>query len=229
MPQIWPDDIVAYRCEFYLQHNTTVFLSPITKKRQVLRRPGERWTCTASFRLQRPLAQRLDALLAKLKGASDTVSVWDFARPTSLGVNTEAPPISDTRFADTGSPSTTTFTDGSVFGGGAPQIAVWGTHLPGAAAIAISGWYPSVTVLKAGDYIQIDDWLYMLTDDLVASSAGIGTASIAPAVREIIAHGTSVTRTRARTEMQLVDDGQPNRGLETGGLYQYTISLIEAL
>ncbi|MCA3288793.1 MAG: hypothetical protein ING09_19870 [Roseomonas sp.] len=39
----WPEALRPTRLTFYLQHNTTRFVSPITRQAQVLRREGARW------------------------------------------------------------------------------------------------------------------------------------------------------------------------------------------
>jgi hypothetical protein len=45
----WPEILRPTRLTFYLQHNTTRFVSPITRQAQVLRREGARWVAQASF------------------------------------------------------------------------------------------------------------------------------------------------------------------------------------
>ncbi len=232
MPQSWPDDIIPERYEFLLQHNTTIFTSPITKSRQVLRRQGERWVMTASFLLERRVSQRLDALLAKLRGAYDTVNVWDFARPEPLGVNTDQSTLpvtfftDGTGFAESGSPTVITG-----FSGGGDGVVVHTAVTPGALIFLTDGWVASTAgQLKAGDYVGVDGRLYMLTEDLDSDDLGRGYANVAPGVRAAIADGAEVTRSYVVTEMQLVDDDQAARTLDGGGNhYQYTLSMIEAL
>ena len=63
----WPEILRPTRLTFYLQHNTTRFVSPITRQAQVLRREGARWVAQASFEpLDRVRAGILEGLLAAL-------------------------------------------------------------------------------------------------------------------------------------------------------------------
>ena len=45
----WPEALRPSRLSFYLQHNTTRFVSPVTRATQVMRREGARWVAEASF------------------------------------------------------------------------------------------------------------------------------------------------------------------------------------
>lgn len=221
----WPADLVPVACEFFLQYNNTAFESPITRSRQVLRRQGERWMGTVSLRLQRAAAQRMDALLAQLKGSAETVYARDFTRPTPAGTNVDRGAIGVTQFTDGKK-----FTDGFKFSGGSAIVIVWRNQSIGANNVEMDGWYLNSTPLLAGDYIEINSRLYMLTADLTSNSIGRATASIVPPLRENITHGWTVVRTAAQTPMYLVDDNQPRRSYDSNAMiYDYTLSLAEAL
>ena len=61
----WPEALRPTRLTFYLQHNTTRFVSPVTRATQVLRREGARWVAQATFDpLDRVRAGVLEGLLA---------------------------------------------------------------------------------------------------------------------------------------------------------------------
>ncbi|WP_242531078.1 hypothetical protein [Roseococcus thiosulfatophilus] len=77
----WPEALRPSRLTFYLQHNTTRFVSPVTRATQVLRREGARWVAQATFDpLDRVRAGLLEGLLAALAGSVNTVRVWDWRR-----------------------------------------------------------------------------------------------------------------------------------------------------
>jgi hypothetical protein len=222
----WPTDLLPGKCTFFLEHNTAIFVSPITGSHPALSRSGARWNCAIEINpAPRAKAQRIDALLAKLKGAYNTVALWDFARPDPAGDNRDRGLIADTRFTDG-----TTFTDGTVFDGGAAGVTVWGGWDAGATMILTDGWWQSITgALLAGDYIGIGGFLYMLTDDLVSDSMGRAYLSIAPPLNADVAHLAVVTRSMPTTSFRLVDDGQPNRQSMPDGYYTYSLALTEAL
>jgi hypothetical protein len=200
----WPADLLPSQCEFFLQHNTTVFTSPLTRRQQVLRRQGEKWRCALKIGpTNRAKGQRIDALLAKLKGAYNTVALWDFARPTPSG---------DNRLA-----------------GGVTDATVLGAHTAGATSIATTGWYPSITgILLAGDYIGIGGALYALTDDANSDGSNHATLLIAPPLKADAAGGSIITRTQPTTVFQLIDDTQPKREV-ADMLYTYALSFAEAI
>lgn len=225
----WPIDLQPNRCEFLLRHNTTIFQSPITRSQQALRRQGEQWVCTAGFRFSRNNAQRMDALLAKLRGAFGTIRIWDWAREEPLGPNLDRSTVPDTRFADVGPPTTTTFTDGTVFSAGSSDVVVFVGQSVGSTVVSSDGWFHDMTVLKAGDYVGLAGYLYMLTEDLVSDSVGQANMQIEPGLRADVAGGTPIVRIRPSVEVRLVDDDQPNRGTNYDkGSYDYTLSFVEA-
>lgn len=236
MAESWPTDIVAYRCDFYLRANTSVFQSPVTRSTQRLKRQGQLWMATLSFRLARAKDQRLAAMLALLDGAYGTVRVWDHAQRLPLGENLDRSSLPITYFSSGGSPSVLTgFSSAgspsviTYFYGGAAQVIVQGWHALGSTDVLTDGWYPSITVLKAGDKVEIDERLYLLTADAVSSSIGRATLSVRPPLRADVDHAEVVTRTRPRAEMRLVDDDQPARPADVDGQYERTITLVEVL
>jgi hypothetical protein len=82
----WPEALRPTRLTFYLQHNTTRFVSPITRQAQVLRREGARWVAQASFEpLDRRRGGILEGLLAALAGSLNTVRVYDWRREFRSG------------------------------------------------------------------------------------------------------------------------------------------------
>jgi hypothetical protein len=82
----WPEALRPTRLTFYLQHNTTRFVSPITRQAQVLRREGARWVAQASFEpLDRRRGGILEGLLAALAGSLNTVRIYDWRREFRSG------------------------------------------------------------------------------------------------------------------------------------------------
>jgi len=88
---------------------------------------------------------------------------------------------------------------------------------------------PDTAPLDAGDYIEVGGWLYMLIDDAEADGNGRAALSIAPRVRADTAADTLIVRHRPKSPMMLSDDDQPNRSIQVGTVYHYTLSFVEAL
>lgn len=202
MAVTWPTDLVAYRCDFYLRNNTTIFESPLTRSAQRLRRLGARWICEASFHFDRQKSQRLDAILDQLQGAYLTTTIWDFTRTAPYN----------------GDP------------GGTPRVLT--AYAAGTTSISISGLPVSQTRLLAGDYIELQGYLYRITADIAANGSGVGTALLNRGLVETLSGSPTsypVTLTRPRAEMRLLDDDQPRRSKHYDGLYEYSVSLTEVL
>lgn len=64
--------------------------------------------------------------------------------------------------------------------------------------------------LLSGDYLQLGDWLHVVTADAAADGAGAATLAIWPAVRETASPGASVKSTNARGTWRLAS---PERSL----------------
>lgn len=224
----WPENIQPRDCEFYTSFNNSLFESPITRSQQILRRSGDRWMASIAIGpIKRDKAQPLDALLARLQGIAGVVQLWDFARPSPLGVNSEAgAEIVDSRFGDL-----TTFSDGTVFSFGVVEgIVAYGAHARGVSEIFTRGWSPGITgILKQGDYVQAGRNLAMLTEDANSDSLGRTRLKFSPALRFAVADGEAIVRTQAAAEMRLADNEQARRRVTVGLFYEYQLTFVEAL
>lgn len=224
----WPEDIAPPECEFYISRNNTLFASPITRAEQLLRRSGDRWV--ASFPIGPVVsaqARRLDALLARLRGITGLIQLWDFARPHPAGINTESgAEIEESRFADQSG-----FADGTVFSFGVVDgVVVYGDHARGASEVFTRGWTPSVVgMMREGDYVQLGRNLALLTADASTDALGRTRLQVEPALRLALVDGDAVIRTRAAAEMRLLDDDQSRRRIDVDKHYHYTLTFVEAL
>lgn len=219
----WPTDILPYRCSYYLQYNTTIFESPITRTQQVLSRGGPRWMCTVAFKLQRDKAQRMDALLAGLKGAVEIVRVWDFARTFPTGANLDRVGIPAAKFTHGKK-----FTDGKQFITSDGIARIFAANA-GEYVLHSDQWMHDTIALKAGDYIAIDNHTYILTQDAVADPSGNALLYIAPPLVQSVPTGVAFARTYCWVGMRLVDDTQPSRSIQSDAPYEYSLSFVEAM
>lgn len=223
----WPEALRPSRLVFYLQHNTTRFVSPVTRATQVLRREGARWVAQATFDpLDRVRAGLLEGLLAALAGSVNTVRIWDWRRefrtgdPRSQGQVPSGPYAFD---------DATIFTDGTglVVGSGNPSLAAGAAR--GALAIQTQGWWPNALAMAAGDYLGLNGRLYMATEDVVASGTGTATIPIAPPLRVAASLAEPLVLTRPTVPMRLVSDDEAANPTRPGRFTAITIRLEEAL
>jgi hypothetical protein len=223
----WPDALRPTRLTFYLQHNTTRFVSPITRQAQVLRREGARWVAQASFEpLDRRRGGILEGLLAALAGSLNTVRIYDWRREFRSGDPRSQGQVPSGPFSFN---DATIFTDGTGFvvGSGNPALAAGAPR--GALSIQTQGWYPNAIAIGAGDMIGLAGRLYIATEAITASGTGTATIPIAPPLREALLVNQPLVLTKPSVPMRLVSDDEAANPTRPGGFTAITIRLEEAL
>jgi len=88
------------------------------------------------------------------------------------------------------------------------------------------GAQASTTVLKAGDYFEVNSELKMVTDDATSDSSGDVTINFSPSLRSSPSDDASITTTNPKCEMKLVDDNV-TWGQSIGDVYSISFSAIE--
>lgn len=86
----WPEDLVPFASEFYLQPHVIRQPSPFTRASKIYGLSRPLWVCRMQFRGGRSTkwgttgaaiyGRRLDAFIAKLEGGANRVTLWDFDR-----------------------------------------------------------------------------------------------------------------------------------------------------
>jgi hypothetical protein len=223
----WPDTLRPSRLVFYLQHNTTRFVSPVTRATQVLRREGARWVAQATFDPLPPArAGELEGLLAALAGSVNTVRIPDWRREFRTGDPRSAGqvPVGPYSFSDA-----TIFTDGTgmVVGSGHPALSAGAPR--GALAIQTAGWWPNAIAVGAGDLIGLAGRLYIAHEAVTASGAGTATIPISPPLREALLANQPLVLTKPTVPMRLVSDDEAANPTRPGRFTAITIRLEEAL
>jgi len=218
----WPADIAPSSQSFYLEANSAVSISPLSRVVQVQSRPGTRWMCRMEFvRRDNRKAARIDAFLAQLDGAAARVALFDFRRPLPRG--TAGTPGATTLFTDGFG-----FTDGTGFTEYAsePELAL--AAATNDETIYTTGWAVSETVLLAGDYIGLAGRLHMVLEDVRSDGSGDATLRLRPRLRGPASIGARVTFVRPTALFRLAENGIDNRA-EAGPLSSYSLTFVEAL
>ena len=98
--------------------------------------------------------------------------------------------------------------------------------------VALDGFANSTSnVFRAGDYIQINSFLYMVTEDVTSNSSGEANVKIEPALRqgiETIADDATVVYSNTKTIMRL-DSNETAWDTDQVSKYGISLSATEAL
>ena len=216
----WPADIAPSTSEFYLEEHTAGVSSPFNRRQTVMPMPGERWLCKLTFnRKKGRVSDRIEALVARMEGRANKVSLFDFRRRFALGAVNSPPPMI---FSDG-----TAFSDGTTFIDTPPPPVVDGDSY--GRAIPTRGWaVNSVGHLVVGDYVAFGpNRLHRLVEDLDTDADGKGVLHVRPPIPATypLASGQVVTINECRAEFRAKTDGQGRNPTVPGDFSSYTLEL----
>lgn len=115
-----------------------------------------------------------------------------------------------------------------------PRGVATGTPLVKGAAqtgqsLITDGWTAGVTgILKAGDYIQLEDRLYMVMVDADSDGSGNATLDIWPRLRAAPADNAAITTRNCTGLFRLVNNEMP-WDHKPGGIVELSFSAVEAI
>jgi hypothetical protein len=104
-----------------------------------------------------------------------------------------------------------------------------GAHTTRARTLETKGWTSSTAdILKAGDYIQLGDYMYMVALDVTSDSSGDATLEIFPELRTDVSDNTAITTASPTTIFRM---GSPNQSwlADSNGVYTLQFAAIEDL
>lgn len=199
---VWPDDLVPFAQQFYLQPHVGRSESPFTRQPKVYGLSAPRWQCRMTFRggydgtvAQAAFGPRLDAFIAKLEGGAHRVAIYDFRRTEWRGVD--------------------------ISGAGNDAAS------EGDTTMAITGLVTGETIL-AGDYIGGDGRPHIITEDAAVDEYGNATVTFKPALADDIAEDEAVIGNPTGWFRLTSDDAGANM-TEVGGLSGYDLEFVEDL
>lgn len=197
----WPDDLVPYAQQFYLQPHTGGTESPFSRKTKVYGLSAPRWICSVSFRggywgtrAQEAYGPRLDALIAKLKGRENRIRLWDFRR---ADMRAKAWPRAASNLSAALGATTMTIT----------------TLPPG-------------TEVYAGDYIGGDGRPHIILDNVIANSSGQAAVTFEPPLTAAVGVGVA-TFGKPSALFRLVSDDAGQNGVAVGEAVNITLDFVE--
>jgi len=172
----WPAGICFTDCTLTVRSAVGVATSPYSFARETQDWGGDRWSMSLQF-LRQPRADAaiLEAFLLKLRGGVNKVRLGD-------------PWCSLVRGSKDGTPLSA------------------GMNVAGATTLNTKGWTISATgVLLQNDYIQVEDSLYRVLDDVDADGGGNATIEVWPRLRKAHAEGLTITTDNARGVFALAE------------------------
>jgi hypothetical protein len=181
---------------FGLEENTETFTSPISNTVQTLARTGGRWYLSITY--------------VPMKRA-DAQSVLAFLTKLRGRVNSfyGYDPLATSPLGDVSA--------STLLVNGADQTGV---------SLVCDGAEVSTTVLKAGDYIEVNNELKMVTDDATSDGSGNVTINFSPSLRSSPSDNASITTTNPKCTMKLQDDSVTwSQGVDS--FYNISFSGIE--
>ena len=181
---------------FGLEENTETFISPISNTIQTLARTGARWYLTINYA---PM-KRADAqvVIAFLTKLRGRVNSLNGFDPNATS------PLGDV-------------SGSTLLVNGASQTGN---------SLTCDGAEASTLVLKAGDYLEVNNELKMVTDDATSDASGDVTINFSPSLRSSPSDNASITTTNPSCEMKLVDDNV-TWSQSVGDIYNISFSAIE--
>lgn len=175
---------------FYLQTNTQVFESPITRDTQTKQLPGARWVMEVTLRrMKRAEAAKWIAFIMKLRGRSETFYGFDPDWKTNLGPCGGTPLVKGA-----GQTGTSLNIDGCT--------------------LSTLGW------MKAGDYFSVGSELKRLTVDADANGSGETTLTFEPYLRSAPADNAAITVLNPKAVMKLTDDSMASWVSNENSIYE---------
>ena len=94
-------------------------------------------------------------------------------------------------------------------------------------ALVTDGWAFSETVLREGDYMEVNARFYKVSEDAASDGAGNATLEIDPPLRESPANNAALTVTSPKVTMEL--DGRVGWSEDAAQFYGFAFSAIERL
>jgi hypothetical protein len=109
-------------------------------------------------------------------------------------------------------------------GGGVPVVSGAGQS---GSSLTTSGWPVSATVLKAGDFFEVNSELKMAVADAVSNASGVASVAFEPPLRNSPANATGITTNKPLAIFKL-DDDIVRWTTVAGALSSFAISATEA-
>lgn len=192
----WPVSLIPNKMSWQLAGNNTGFTSPFTGDEQVVEFPGSRWVVSLQFEnVKDTSALSLETLIWSLNGRAGRIKLWDFA----------AGYLSNPRIAQ-----------------GAPVVAAASQQ---GRVMTTRGWLPDVTVLRMGDWFEVNGELKRVTANCVSDGVGNATIHFTPMLRRAPPAGTPLTLNRPCATFRLQDDKQGEFSRERKRIIRSAVTL----
>ncbi|HKF95106.1 MAG TPA: hypothetical protein VKB96_11020 [Gammaproteobacteria bacterium] len=184
----WPEGLCPDRVSFSLETQTGRNVSPLTRQQKTYELTAPLWRCTIMFTGnyrgvrgrndpygQQNIGGRVDALLAKLRGGANRLSIYDFDRPLIRGTNdgwsltnTAVAAGAETATISGFMPNTPAFLAGDYVGGdGRPHLVLDDVTANSSGVATISVYPPFIASIASGAmlYGKAPGWFRLTGDE----------------------------------------------------------------
>lgn len=181
---------------FGLESNTSEFRSVLSNDVQHMSLPGDRWVGSVSF-------------TNRTRSEANKVKAFKASLGGSAG-----------RFYFT---PVDAYQAGTMGGSGVIDGAV----ASGASSLPTSGWTADQdTLFEAGDYLEVNGELKMVTDDVTSDGTGAANIPIAPPLRRALAGGEAITTTEPKGVFYLGSNSQ-EWSINVNGVHNMGFDFVE--
>lgn len=180
------------------ENSVGIATSPFNFKQQIYKNDGQRWVLSVQWPpLTRAQGNALKAFLVSLNGVVGTFYAGDYLSVAPLGV-----------------------VYGTVLVNGGSQAGQ---------TLNIDGILPVSTsnVFRAGDYIQLGNYLYMILKDVNSNGSGQAALDIWPALRSSPADNSSVVYSAPKSLWRLTEN--TGWAVNETGFYDISLEAVEAI
>jgi len=228
----WPIDLAPKTCVFGRTRNDAPQISPVTRKRKIIRRGRPLWSAKCTWELPNTeRLARLRFLLESLDGFNGSAQLWDFASPYPAGLTLATPGDVESErlyWTHLGVRSPWTWAGmPSHWTAGATVSASAGAA--GATSVTLSGLAPNSIAAVQGQYVQIGRRLYLAAAGAMSDAGGVATVQITPGLISAVSAGTTSRLVFAACEMQLAEQDFDSSATAGDGAVSISATFIESV
>ena len=184
--------------KFWLEHNTQVFTSPLSRAEQRLALTGARWRAFFEWTfLTETAGLELLAFLDARDGPAETFEIFNPVQRSVKGTATAGGLV-----------------NGASQTGGSLITDTWAINQTG--------------LFKAGDLFQVGTELHRITQDINSDGVGAATLVFKPNLRTSPANNATIVISDAKVLVRLADIGQGSPNIAAPTIYSFALDLIEA-
>ena len=227
----WPAAFIPTSLTWYLEANTSTFVSPLTRASQTAELAGAVWKAEFSLPSMQEAAWRSwSAFAAKMRGQAGRAYVVPWHAPGS-SAPTYAAGLDLTCDSTAKKVDATTPLCDAVFPATLGTPVIDGASQAGN-SVAMRGFTASCYVFRAGDFFHYNTTagrtLHMVVEDAISDENGEVSVTVEPPIRTAPADAAAVTIVNPSCVMRVADDANGAPSFTPGRRARVNVSLVES-